>query len=131
MTKQQRQQEIFKNFSNGDTLKEIPNNKKRFEINQTNQDNKYFLVTVEPKREWENKLIFEIANDERARFIMKWKVWETTFQTESGLWTKAFVIVLNQNNKWDNEIIQKWEELALGADEIEDITFRNWTINKW
>lgn len=129
MTKQQRQQEIFKNFSNGDELISVSNSK--WKVQRNNNDNVYFMVYKDFEREWQNKLIFEITNDVRTRFIMKWKVWEINYQKEDKTWSKAYVIVLNRNNQWDNEIINDWMSIAQGYEDVKLINKETININKW
>lgn len=126
--KQTKQQEIFKNFSNGDELISFSNSK--WKIKRNNNDNVYFMVYVEPSKEWQNKLIFEIDNDERSRFIMKWKVSEINYQALNKSWHKAYVVVLNKQNKWDNEIIESWTKLSNGVDQVKLLDDTIY-INKW
>lgn len=114
--KQTKQQEIFNNFSNGDELVSYSNSK--WKVKQNNKDNVYFLVFKKPTNEWKNKLIFEIDNDNRARFIMKWKTNDILLQTLDNKWHRAKVVVLNKTNQWDNEIIESWTELAKGLEHV-------------
>mgnify|MGYP007010365105 CR=1 FL=1 len=119
MTILDRQKEIFNNFSNGDILEE--QSKRYFRVKRNNKNNSYFLVLQEPKKQWENKYIWELTNDNRARFIMKWKTWKTNFILDNGEWRKGYVVVLNNANQWDKEIIDSWKELARGGEEILDL----------
>ena len=119
MTILDRQKEIFNNFSNGDILEE--QSKRYFRVKRNNKNNSYFLVLQEPKNQWENKYIWELTNDNRARFIMKWKTWKTNFILDNGEWRKGYVVVLNNANQWDKEIIDSWKELARGGEEILDL----------
>lgn len=119
MTKLEKQKQIFNKFSNGDSLKEVSN--RYLNIVRNNKNMRYFLVLKRYANEWQNKYIFEITNDTKARFLLKWKCWETNYQLGNGDWRKSYVIALDNSNDWDKQIIDKWEELAKGGEELIDL----------
>lgn len=118
MNKQQKQREIFKAFSGGDELVVASN--RYFKVNRNNKNNHYFLV-LKQGHKYENKIIFDVTNDENSRFLMRWKVWETNYPLDNKKWIKASVVVLNSLNEWDKKIIDSWQELAKGGEELIDI----------
>lgn len=119
MTKLEKQKQIFNKFSNGDSLKEVSN--RYLNIVRNNKNMRYFLVLKRYANEWQNKYIFEITNDTKARFLLKWKCWETNYKLGNGDWRKSYVIALDNSNEWDKQIIDKWEELAKGGEELIDL----------
>lgn len=133
MNKLEKQKEIFKKFMHTNLL---PCSNKYW-ITKLDRKNihYYFIYWQDIKIYSKDPTIYIIRpiNDFKPRFLKKWKVWETNkWQVIEG-WVDRYLIGLDPSNKYDKEIIDVWDDIALGCedimlvdDEIESVKIAKW-----